>query len=233
MSHLLVPLPQDALRDPAKWNAEDRYLSRLGHRGDLDFSLNSYQGLMTNTCAIQARITDEALHHFTRNNFEVKWMMARGPGRMSVMLEDTSFIPSQPLFVPHPTWDAWAAAQRQLNHSEAEKVALAYIMILRTKLICHVLHFTIRSFFGKDFPQLLVEKQHEKPKLHTTPLSEVAAVLGPEAAKARAKEEKAGLKVMCSQRVNCCSYLGCTKIEAPDGSENFPRCEPCFQKIHN
>jgi hypothetical protein len=63
-----------------------------------------------------------------------------------VLLEDASFIPSKPIFVPHVGWDAWAAAQSKLNDSEEEKIALAEIMILRTKLICechpsHVLEF--------------------------------------------------------------------------------------------
>ena len=56
----------------------------------------------------------------------------------SVMLEDASFIPSQPIFVSNPGWDAWAAQQRILNDTEAKKIALAEILILRTKLICEV-----------------------------------------------------------------------------------------------
>lgn len=56
----------------------------------------------------------------------------------SVMLEDASFIPSQPIFVSNPGWDAWAAQQRILNDTEAKKIALAEILILRTKLICKV-----------------------------------------------------------------------------------------------
>lgn len=197
---LFVPLPQDALRDPAKWNtAWEVFLSvlegplvdgpshcfqlmlrRIRGSGDLDFWLSNYAAFVSNTCAIQCRITDEALRYFTRDNFEAKWMTAgadvrgkhildamaavcskaqnlnearaycpelrlarlRLDGKIflgllrSVMLEDASFIPSQPIFVSHPRWDAWAAGQRKSNNTAAEKVALGNILILRTKLIC-------------------------------------------------------------------------------------------------
>jgi hypothetical protein len=135
---------------------------------------------MGNTRAIQRNITEEALHHFTHNDFEAKWMKAgadvrgrhilgamaavcskarnlnearaycpeirlmrlRLDGKVflnllkSVMLEDASFIPSEPIYVSHPGWDAWAAGKKNLNATEAIKIALAEILILRTKLIC-------------------------------------------------------------------------------------------------
>jgi hypothetical protein len=59
---------------------------------------------------------------------EVRLMRLRLDGKVflnllkSVMLEDASFIPSQPIYVSHPEWDVWAAAQRNLNDSEGRRL---------------------------------------------------------------------------------------------------------------
>ncbi|KAJ7202103.1 hypothetical protein GGX14DRAFT_157176 [Mycena pura] len=270
MAAVLYPLPQDARRDPDQWNAAWELMD-MGN--DLDTSLFAYQMFVSNTCAIQRNITEEALRHFARDDFEAKWvgagadvrgrhilgamaavcskarnlndarcycpelrlMRLRLDGKVfldllkTVMHEDASFIPSQPIFVPHPGWDAWAAEQRKLNHSEAQKITLAEIMILRTKLICHVVQFTMRSFFGEDPPELIVQKNQEKPKLPTTPHPALAAVFGREIATARRQDDIAGIKALRAQRRNHCSYLACTKIEADD--TKFSQCKPCFQKM--
>ncbi|KAJ7910897.1 hypothetical protein B0H13DRAFT_2010874 [Mycena leptocephala] len=296
---LLLPMPQDALRDPQKWDSDwDALLrrelafpngpvlcfnSKLAENeaipDGVDRSLISYQSFVTTTCAIQRNITEEALHHFTHNDFEAKWMKAgadvrgrhilgamaavcskarnlnearaycpeirlmrlRLDGKVflnllkSVMLEDASFIPSEPIYVSHPGWDAWAAGKKNLNATEAIKIALAEILILRTKLICHIVQFTMRSFFGEDPPQLVVRKQQrsiDKGKSHmSAQRAELAATVGPAAAKARAKEERAGAKDRFSQRLGICSYMGCVNKEPPDGSVKFMRCKPCFEKM--
>ncbi|KAF8181647.1 hypothetical protein K438DRAFT_1975947 [Mycena galopus ATCC 62051] len=215
MAAVFFPLPQDALRDPEKWNSDWEALLRrqlafpgglhflfrnqvrqieASPRDGLDGSLANYPVLVSSTCAIQRNITEEALGHFTHDDFETKWMNAgadvrrvhilaaladvcskarnlneargycpelgltrlRLDGKVflnllkSVMLEDASFIPSQPIFVSHPGWDSWAEAQRKLNDSEVKKIVLEEMLILRTKLICHVVQFTLRSFFGED-----------------------------------------------------------------------------------
>ncbi|KAF8166350.1 hypothetical protein K438DRAFT_2025190 [Mycena galopus ATCC 62051] len=298
MAAVFFPLPQDALRDPEKWNSDWEALLRrqVAFPGGLHFlfrnqvrqieasprdglggSLASYPVLVSSTCAIQRNITEEALGHFTHDDFETKWMNAgadvrrvhilaaladvcskarnlneargycpelgltrlRLDGKVflnllkSVMLEDASFIPSQPIFVSHPGWDSWAEAQRKLNDSEVKKIVLEEMLILRTKLICHVVQFTLRSFFREDPPRLFVQKEHKSIEKSPRPPipSEMAALLGPRAAKARFKDEIAGMKARHSQRLNSCSYMGCTKAEPPDGSVKFSRCQPCFDQM--
>ncbi|KAJ6594667.1 hypothetical protein B0H19DRAFT_1247324 [Mycena capillaripes] len=302
MGLILLPLPADALRDPQKWNSDWDVLLRREFalpRGPLvcfqhqlqelertpnrvDEALGGLQELVSSTCAVQRNITSEALHHFTHDNFESRWMLAgadvrgkhilgamaavcsksgnlnearrycpeirlmrlRLDGKVflnlvkSVMLGDASFIPSEPTYVSHPGWDAWAATQRNINDSEAKKIALEEILILRTKLICHIVQFTIRSFFGKDPPQLIVSKEHksiQNPKakrfLGAQAKIELVAALGPEAGKARAKEDNAGTMARISERLGHCSYLGCTKFEPEDGSVKFARCKPCFEQM--
>ncbi|KAJ7861664.1 hypothetical protein B0H14DRAFT_3616437 [Mycena olivaceomarginata] len=131
----------------------------------LEGALAGYPGLVSGTCAIQRNITAEALDHFAHDAFEVKWMDAGSEVRGRYILgamagskarnlnEARNYCPelslrrlrldgklflgllNKPIFVPHAGWDAWAAAQSKLNDSEEEKIALAEIMILRTKLI--------------------------------------------------------------------------------------------------
>ncbi|KAF8181707.1 hypothetical protein K438DRAFT_1767787 [Mycena galopus ATCC 62051] len=295
---ITLPLPQEALRDPEKWNSDWDALLRkdfalpkgphllFRHRvsqieaspRDLEGSLVNYPGLVSGTCTLQRNITSEALRHFGHDDLEAKWMKAgsdvrrvhilaamadvcskarnlnearsycpdlaltrlRLDGKVflnllkSVMLEDATFIPSQPKFVSHPGWDVWAEAQRKKNDSDAKKIALEEILILRTKLICHVIHFILRSFHGRDPPQLFVKKEHksvQRPKDSTATVpSELVELLGSEAAMARIKDERAGAKARHSARVTQCSYMNCTKIEEPNG-QKFSRCSKCFDKM--
>ncbi|KAJ7162320.1 hypothetical protein C8R46DRAFT_1283083 [Mycena filopes] len=154
----------------------------------------------------------------------------------SVMRDDASFIPSQPIYVSHLGWDAWAADQGKSNTSEAMKAALAEILILRTKLICHVVHSTMRSFFGEDLPVLTVAKAHKSLEKVTNPArsqqrAQLAQTFGVDAAKSRAADEKAGTKARLSQRVVTCSYVACHNCEPADGSVQFSRCKNCFDNL--
>ncbi|KAJ7225219.1 hypothetical protein B0H12DRAFT_1149311 [Mycena haematopus] len=284
MSLLTFPMPQDALRDPEKWNSDwdallrrefalpggphivFRYVMMANTALGLQRALAQYPVLVTNTCAIQRNITEEALRYFSHRDLENRWMNAgadvrgkhildamvslcsrarnlnearsscpelslkrlRADGKVfldllkSVMLEDASFIPTEPKFVSHPGWDAWAAAQNRLNDSELKKISFAEILILRTKLICD----PRRAF--------VVQKEHKsgqksQPPALPSPLVELLG--GKDAAKARFKDEKASMKARHSLRLNHCSYLSCTKTEAPDGSVKFSRCKQCFEAM--
>ncbi|KAJ6497966.1 hypothetical protein C8R47DRAFT_1212292 [Mycena vitilis] len=219
-----------------------------------DSSLSDYQDFTSDTCALQRNITEEALRHFAHDNFEARWMKAGGRARAAhprycpeirlmrlrldgkvfinlvkaVMLPDASFIPSQPIYVSHAGWDAWAAGLSK--ESDAEKITFAEIQVLRTKFVCHIVQFTLRSFFNKDAPRLVVRKEHrsiQNPKIQrpsaTQARAAIVAELGKEAAKARLKEEKAGVKARHSERLGHCSYLGCHNFEPEDG---LLECKP-------
>ncbi|KAK6977510.1 MYND-type domain-containing protein [Favolaschia claudopus] len=285
-----LPLPQDALNNPVRWNSEwERLLSgpyalpdgpsrcfdeALRDMGNVEISLGNYPFLSSSTCAVQRNLTDEALSHFSRDNFERKWMRASSDVRAqhilgamgavcskarnlhdaraycpeirllrlkldgkvflnllkSLMLDDASFIPSEYKSVPNQSWDTWAAKQKEKNESEEEKLALADILLLRAKLISHVVHFTMRSFFGEEPPDLTVQRAIHKPKFSSEPPPEMVASLGYDAAKARMKEDIAGIKARHRQRPDICSYLGCVK-PAPDPSVRFSRCPTCFDNM--
>ncbi|KAJ7441731.1 hypothetical protein FB451DRAFT_1298446, partial [Mycena latifolia] len=228
-----------------------------------DDAMSSYQSLLFNTCVVQRNITEEALRHFTRDNLEARWTEAGADVRRrhilsamvairlsrlrlngkvfldllkSLMYEDASFIPSKPIYVSHPAWDAFAAEQEKLNNTEAKKIALAEILLLRTKLICHVVQFNLRSFFGLPPPELSVMKEHKSLEHAESPLqpfhmAALVEALGPDAAKARAKAARDGAKARIEQRRGHCSYLGCNNSEPPDGSQKFARCKKCFDTM--
>ncbi|KAF7376879.1 MYND-type domain-containing protein [Mycena sanguinolenta] len=298
MALLEFPPPQDALRNPEKWNSDWEALLRrelafpslprlLFQRKMMEITmipmglqatLASYPSWVSNTCATQRNITEEALRHFSRFDLETRWMDAgpdvrgkhildamvslcskarnlnearsycpelslkrlRADGKVfldllkSVMLEDASFIPTEPKFVSYPGWDAWAADQDKLNDSELKKMSLAEILILRTKLISYVVQFALRSCFGLLPPSFMVQKEHksgQKANAPTLPPVLTELLGGSEAAKPRFKDEKAAMKARHSQRPGQCCYLGCSKTEPPDGSVKFLRCKPCFDKM--
>ncbi|KAK6996858.1 hypothetical protein R3P38DRAFT_3068031, partial [Favolaschia claudopus] len=225
---LLFPLPQDALNDPVKWNADwevfiDRDFAQSNgpafcfnialealrdSQNGLKHKLEDYQTLFRSTCAIQCSLTREALDHFADDDFENKWMLA-GPdergrhilGAMtavcskarnlhdarsycpeirlmplsrdgkaflsllkSVMLEDASFIPTEPNSIPNAAWDAFAGIQKLSSEGDEERIVLATILLLRTKLISLIVHFTMRSFFGEEAPPINVQKLDQKPQ---------------------------------------------------------------------
>ncbi|KAJ7618004.1 hypothetical protein FB45DRAFT_933114 [Roridomyces roridus] len=155
----------------------------------------------------------------------------------SAMIDDVTYIPTKPRLVSHPRWDAFAAEQEARNTTDDEKIALAELILLRTKLICHVLHFTLRSFLGLEAPPLQVTKMHRKQEkgdptdpTHAMHEEILKRMLGPEAAKARRELEVASAKARISQRLGSCSYLGCHNMEV-EGGKKFSRCGPCYVKM--
>ncbi|KAJ7713553.1 hypothetical protein B0H16DRAFT_1899476 [Mycena metata] len=152
----------------------------------------------------------------------------------AVMLPEAA-IPKQPKLVPHPAWDAFAAAQARGFPNDSKKYALASILTLRTKLLCHVIHFTLNSFVGVELPTVSVGKYNKKnnpgePFLGREVSQAIAeSMLGAAGAKAQAKEDKAAWKERQRGRTEHCSYSGCLK--ANDGSAKFRRCTKCWENM--
>ncbi|KAJ7656786.1 hypothetical protein DFH06DRAFT_1198572 [Mycena polygramma] len=153
----------------------------------------------------------------------------------SVLLEDVSFVPNTPIYVSDPEWDKLSAGH-QLLINNVERLALAHLLLMRTKLICHVLHFTMRSFLRLELPSLFVEKI---PKM-AAPLDmsearkfeKMAAerALGRDGAKAWRNDTKQFAKDRRADRRRFCSYPNCHEFEPLDGSVKFSRCRPCAEK---
>ncbi|KAK7002194.1 MYND-type domain-containing protein [Favolaschia claudopus] len=149
----------------------------------------------------------------------------------SAMLEETTVVPGQPRYVAHSDWDDWTAMQQALIQSEAEKVVLARMMAVRTKLICHILYFTMTTFLGHDPRPLVTTLEKRKlPPDYWRLNPNIIESIGYEAAKADAKANKADFFSRRGQERAVCSYIGCGKTAA-EGSVKYPRCGRCFDKM--
>ncbi|KAJ7466878.1 hypothetical protein FB451DRAFT_400324 [Mycena latifolia] len=115
------------------------------------------------------------------------------------------------------------------SHRGGPPLVLAEILLLRTKLICHVLKVTLRSFIGLDPPTFVVHKGHKHAPNPANrgrqPEPELVEALGLDAAKAFKKDVKDGFKARRSERMDLCSYIGCHNSEPADGSHKFSRCK--------
>ncbi|KAJ7831711.1 hypothetical protein B0H14DRAFT_2804360 [Mycena olivaceomarginata] len=148
--------------------------------------------------------------------------------------EEAMEILNKPKYVPDAAWDAFADRQQQSKPNDSQKLALGNILVLRTKLMCHFLHCTLRSFVGEEMPKISVGKYNKKKNPQSFRTSEfMSAVaeqtLGPAGAKAVAKENKAAWKERQKDRREHCSYVGCYKPD--DGAKKFPRCQKCWDKM--
>ncbi|KAJ6573485.1 hypothetical protein DFH09DRAFT_1151945 [Mycena vulgaris] len=188
---------------------------------------------LSNACSIAKNLHDARVYC----GRELRLSRLRGEGRVlldllkAVMTEDILKVPEKPKYVPHPGWDAISDAQSRSAPSDVEKLTLGNILVLRNKLICHIIHFTIRSFLGLELPKITVKKHRKKNIAETFPSQAVSKdimekLLGHDGARAAAKDNKDAWKDRKSKRKECCSYTGCGK--ANDGDANFPRCKKCW-----
>ncbi|KAK7016077.1 MYND-type domain-containing protein [Favolaschia claudopus] len=150
----------------------------------------------------------------------------------AAMLDDASLVPTQPKYVSHPHWDAWVTLQKDSIKSEQEKVAFAGMILLRTKLICHILYFAMETFLGKDPIALIadLERKQKIPPNYWRTSPRLIESVGYEAAKEDAKAHKADFFSRRGQGRAFCSYIGCGNF-ASDSSIKFPRCGRCFEKM--
>ncbi|KAF7357992.1 MYND-type domain-containing protein [Mycena venus] len=66
----------------------------------------------------------------------------------AIIPQDLSSLPSTLRYFPHPDWDALRDFHEKSNPTDLEKLAYRRLLVLRTKLICHVIHTVFRSFLG-------------------------------------------------------------------------------------
>ncbi|KAJ7596365.1 hypothetical protein C8J56DRAFT_286907 [Mycena floridula] len=153
----------------------------------------------------------------------------------AMMPDDLSQVPDTPYFFPNKAWDAFEAKQKKSQPNEVQRISLARILALRTKLIYHVLFYIFMSFLGKELPKVHVRK-HRTPKdvpKHAEPdqlqkkLQE--AMLGRDGAKQQRKEDKIAWKDRMQQRRIGCSLPGCNNYE-PEG-QKFMRCGKCWKEV--
>ncbi|KAJ6533365.1 hypothetical protein B0H10DRAFT_2204737 [Mycena sp. CBHHK59/15] len=136
----------------------------------------------------------------------------------SVIPEDISAPPTNIKHFSNPDWDALRAHHEKSNTRDVEKLCYQTMLLLRTKLICHVLQNTFRSFLGLDVPVIKLTKVHAENKRfeahQTRRLVPPGAVFG---------------------------RSGCHLQTCPNGmhrnddipkEKQFLRCKECWTKLH-
>ncbi|KAJ6468105.1 hypothetical protein C8R47DRAFT_1151819 [Mycena vitilis] len=194
---------------------------------------------LSSACAIARNLHDARIYCAR----ELRLARLKGDGRIIMGWLKAIMVPEdpqealklleKPRYLPDAAWDACADLQRRSSPSDSEKLALGEILTLRTKLICHFLHATIRSFVGEELPKIDVVKFNKKKNPESFPSAEYSEtvmeqLLGRDGAKANAKENKAAWKARQSTRHEYCSYVGCRRPEV--GPEKFSRCKKCWEQ---
>ncbi|KAL0955537.1 hypothetical protein HGRIS_001774 [Hohenbuehelia grisea] len=106
-------------------------------------------------------------------------------------------------------------------------------MVLRTKLITHVIHFTLRSFLGLDPPEIRVlknspDKGPRKPNPVQDLHKEIMKLsMSSGQVKELRKETLSAMKERASQRVTECA---CCAMRQPTDAK-FSRCKPCWENV--
>ncbi|KAJ7618016.1 hypothetical protein FB45DRAFT_1007652 [Roridomyces roridus] len=225
-------MTQDALSYIASQNLDEQWMD-----ASPDERRKHILGAMASVCS-KARNLNEARAYCVP---ELRLSRLRLNGKIfldllrSAMIDDITYIPNKPRYISHSMWDSFAPEQEARNTTDEEKLALAELMVLRTKLICYVLHFTLRSFLGLEPPPLqLIKTDHKPEKIDpdTKAMHETIQkhAFGPEEAKKRRQLEVSSAKARISQRLGSCSYMGCHQMEV-EGGRKFSRCGACFVKL--
>ncbi|KAJ7608384.1 hypothetical protein FB45DRAFT_1010995 [Roridomyces roridus] len=145
-----------------------------------------------------------------------------------MVVENPAANPEDPIFISHPVWDV-------LEHGASvhEKIALKSILVLRNKLIAHVLFFVLRSFLGLDVPRIRVNK-HATNKKSTlcaeqpTKLTEfLIEGFGRAGAERHVKLEREAMKELYSEPKQHC--FNCQK---PNNTKmRYARCKRCWDSM--
>ncbi|KDR82287.1 hypothetical protein GALMADRAFT_264462 [Galerina marginata CBS 339.88] len=147
--------------------------------------------------------------------------------------QDLSGIPSEPQYINNDEWDRVQNAHRDDN-DEVQKVALGSILVLRTKLITHVLQFIVHSVLDMDLPVVPVHKAKHKSgkekKKNPDPLQQLhkdamLQVYGKEKYDEIAAEFKTAFKERKANKISGCRH--CCGMEKT--RESFKRCAACFK----
>ncbi|KAJ7466912.1 hypothetical protein FB451DRAFT_1178177 [Mycena latifolia] len=149
---ILLPLPSDALRNPEKWDADWEAFLRMefARRGKgpvtcvnfkvkdfkttprlVDEALDNYQTLVSQICALQRTVTEEALHHFKLNNLDGRWMAASPDERRKHILGTMVAVCSKALNLN----DARAYCAPELRPSRLRLNGKVFLDLLKSAML--------------------------------------------------------------------------------------------------
>ncbi|KAJ7283177.1 hypothetical protein C8J57DRAFT_1291666 [Mycena rebaudengoi] len=82
----------------------------------------------------------------------------------SIIPEDLTAPPTTVRHFSNPEWEALRVHVEESNRGDEEKFHYQAMLIIRTKLICHVLQATFRSFLGLGVPVIQLARVHAVKK---------------------------------------------------------------------
>ncbi|KAK1220707.1 hypothetical protein PQX77_016533 [Marasmius sp. AFHP31] len=248
-----MPRVQDGLKNPEEWDKqwetiftqldpspEMVYLNSVRHFKmrfrDVSDLLQHYAILYTQTCEVQHRVGGRACAFLLHQDLEQRWVdtgeALRRKHTLAMIPEDLSDVPKTPYHFPEPRWEALQQhVEKSFPANSIEKVTFDITLVLRTKLICHVLENMFMSFYDMPLEKVTVlkntatqDKEMEKlaRKIQKTG---VESIYGREAAKQIRKEDLDAYKDRKAQRGIFCRC--CQKVE---GNKKFMRCSACWTK---
>ncbi|KAJ6594670.1 hypothetical protein B0H19DRAFT_67869 [Mycena capillaripes] len=133
--------------------------------------------------------------------------------------QDLSTPPSSLSYFPHPDWDTLRDFHEKTKSSDMEEFAYRWLLILRTKLICHVLQAMYRSFLGLAVPNIQTLKEHSVREELERDLR----------VKSRPPPGAQICRVGCNSKICPNGLHDWTDI--PKGKV-FLRCKDCWEKQH-
>ncbi|KAJ6509161.1 hypothetical protein C8R47DRAFT_11527 [Mycena vitilis] len=137
----------------------------------------------------------------------------------AVVPQDLSKPPSSLSYFSHPDWDSLHIFHEKSSPSDLEKLVYQRMLVLRTKLICHVINTIFRSFLGLGVNNIVVSRGHTVRQELERNLG-IKNKLAPGAQKGR---------------------QGCDSKACPNGFHQwidipkdkvFLRCKECWEKQH-
>ncbi|CAK5278691.1 unnamed protein product, partial [Mycena citricolor] len=160
----------------------------------------------------------------------------------SAIMLDGTMTSTEPKRIANPDWDRFEAKRKADAHAtNEEKLALAQVVLLRTRLICQVLTYTLDSFHGNEIKDLVVLKDSrelQKRRASKTPEEKeiYKRMYGLKLANEIMSEEDAGKKERLSHRQLTCSRTGCPARVAELNTKGTPaikflRCSQCWVKL--
>ncbi|KAJ7455779.1 hypothetical protein FB451DRAFT_1277414 [Mycena latifolia] len=136
----------------------------------------------------------------------------------AVVPEDLTAPPTQVKHFVHPDWDALREHHEKSNPTDLDKLCYQEMLILRTKLICHVLETTFRSFLGLEVNHIKLSKVHALEKKLKSP--ENYKTLVPPGAQL--------IRTGCHSKT--CRNGMYQVVDIPK-EQQFLRCGPCWKML--
>ncbi|KZP30700.1 hypothetical protein FIBSPDRAFT_1037968 [Athelia psychrophila] len=186
---------------------------------------------LSRACSISPNLNKARMSCYTE--LRLSYLRDNGQNMLDLLTAITpdslSNLPAEPSYVSNKDWDAVSAAHRD-SQDDMDKIALAYILALRNKLITYTIQIIIRSFLGLELPKTTLTKPSRLRDKALSPLEmaeqeQARAYYGEKEAKTLDKEAKAAWKERNSNKVRIC-----TKCSTPETvGEVFKRCPSCFK----